>query len=101
MKFLKWINENILFVITLFFLLFIPLYPKIPLFDIRNTWVYIRVEDFLVAACGVIFLFQWLRNKATIKTPLTIPIVTFFVIGGISTLHAIVFIFPALYDLFP
>jgi len=101
MKFLKWINENILFVITLFFILFIPLYPKIPLLDIRNTWVYIRVEDFLVAACGVIFLFQWLRNKATIKTPLTIPIIIFFVIGGISTLHAIVFIFPVLYDLFP
>ena len=27
---------------------FIPLYPKKPLFDIVNTWVYIRAEDFVV-----------------------------------------------------
>ena len=40
--------ENLLFGYTLFLLLFIPLFPKLPLLDIKNTWVYVRVEDFLV-----------------------------------------------------
>ena len=39
MKIYKWISENLLFVTTLFLLAFIPLYPKLPLFDIKNTWV--------------------------------------------------------------
>src|SRR3989344_3555532 len=47
-KIVSWISDNVLFVETIFLLAFIPLYPKLPLLDIKNTWVYIRAEDFVV-----------------------------------------------------
>lgn len=101
MRIVRWLSDNILFVFTLFLLAFIPLYPKFPLIDIKNTWVYIRLEDFFVLLAVVLLGMQVLRRKATLKTPLTIPIILFWVIGGISTLSAIYFIFPYIADVFP
>ena len=101
MKILHFISDNILFIITLFLLAFIPLYPKIPILGVSHTWVYIRLEDFLVAVAGLVFLIQVFRKKATFKTPLTIPILIFWVVGGISTLYAIHFIFPYIANVFP
>src|SRR3989344_4263510 len=51
-KWFSWAWNNILFLCTLFLLMFIPLYPKLPLLDVRNTWVYIRAEDFIVTLYG-------------------------------------------------
>ncbi|MBI2026173.1 MAG: hypothetical protein HYT06_02215, partial [Candidatus Levybacteria bacterium] len=100
-KIISWIRENILFLFSLFLLAFIPLYPKLPLLDVKNTWVYIRVEDFLVL---FVFLF-WLRNffkrKITLKTPLTLPILIFWIIGAIATLHGVLIIFPTIANVFP
>lgn len=100
-KFLNWVRENILFVLTLFLLIFIPLYPKIPLLDVGNTWVYIRVEDFVV----LVTLFFWVallfRKKITFQTPLTIPILIFWTIGAIATIHGIVILFPTMANVFP
>ena len=100
MRFIHWISDNILFIFTLFLLAFIPLYPKFPLLDLPNTWVYIRVEDFIVAAAVIVWALQVIRKKATIRTPLTIPILIFWGIGGISLLYAILFIFPTVANVF-
>lgn len=100
MKILKWMSENILFVITLFFLAFIPLYPKIPLIDVRNTWVYIRAEDFLVISALFIFFILLLKRKVSLRTPITMPILIFWIIGAVATLHAVIFIFPTLPNVF-
>lgn len=100
MKYISWIKNNILFVLTLFLLVFIPLYPKKPLVDIVNTWVYIRAEDFIV----VIVLFIWgillFQKKVTLKTPLTVPILWFWLAGALATFHGILIIFPATADIF-
>lgn len=96
MKILRWISDNILFFITLFLLAFIPLYPKIPIVDINNTWVYIRAEDFIVTIAFVLWLILLLTKKVTLKTPLTIPIIFFWIIGAISTIHGVLLIFPSL-----
>ena len=101
MKILKWLNDNILFVFTLALLAFVPLYPKIPLLDVPNTWVYVRVEDFLVASSVGLFFIQLIRKKATIKTPLTIPIIIFWAVGALATIYGIIFIFPKLFAVFP
>ncbi len=101
MKIIRWISDNILFLYTLFLLVFIPLYPKIPLIDVEHTWVYIRLEDFLVAVALFLFGIQWLRKKAYIKTPLTMPIAVFWIVGAISTIFAIFVIFPTLSGVFP
>ena len=44
-----WLTSNIGAVAVLFLLAFIPLYPKLPLINVIRTFVYIRLEDFIVA----------------------------------------------------
>jgi len=101
MKILTWLWENSLFILALFLLVFIPLYPKLPLLDIKNTWVYIRIEDFIVAFVWLIFFVQLLRKKVTLHTPLSIPILVFWLIGGLATIHGVLFIFPDIQNAFP
>ncbi len=101
MKIARWLSEHILFIITLFLLAFIPLYPKLPLIDISHTWVKIRIEDFLVSGALIIWIVQVIRKKATVKTPLTLPIILFWAIGSISTVYAVFYIFPYIANVFP
>ncbi len=98
--FLK-IWDNILFIETLFLLAFIPLYPKIPLLDVRNTWVYIRAEDFLVLFVFFTMAALFAKKKITFQTPLTLPILLFWFVGAVSTIHAVLLIFPNLPNVFP
>ncbi len=100
-KILTWVWENILFLESLFLLLFIPLYPKLPLLDIQNTWVYIRVEDFVILFVILSWLTLLVRKKITLKTPLTLPILAFWIIGGIATIHGILLIFPTISNAYP
>ncbi len=96
MKLFHWITDNILFVLTLFLLAFIPLYPKKPLLDVVNTWVYIRAEDFVVVFVLLVWFYMLVRRKITLKTPLTIPMIIFWIIGAIATIHGVLLIFPSL-----
>lgn len=90
-----------LFVFTLFLLAFIPLYPKLPLLDVVNTWVYIRVEDVIVALTFFLWISLLVLKKVTLKTPLTLPILLFWIAGGLSTLHGVLLIFPTIANVFP
>jgi hypothetical protein len=101
MKFLKWISDNMLSVFTIFLLAFIPLYPKIPLLDIPNTWVYVRAEDFAISLVIIVWIILFLFKKVTLKTPLTMPIMIFWLIGGLTTLHGVLLFFPTLANVFP
>jgi len=100
MKMFKWIYEHLLFVVTLILLVFIPLYPKLPLLDVKNTWVYVRAEDFVVIFVLLIWTFLFVRKKVTLKTPLTIPILVFWIIGGLATFHGVLLIFPTISNVF-
>ena len=101
MNFLKKISKYILPVSVIFLLLFIPLYPKLPLVDIRNTWVYIRVEDFLVVFVLAIWAYLLIKKEVTIRTPLTIPILLFWIVGAVATIHGVIIIFPTISNVFP
>ena len=100
-RFLSWLERKGLKAGALFLLFFIPVYPKLPLFDIRHTWVYIRLEDVLVALLAVGYLITVLRKKSVLRTPLTLPILLYWLIGGISALHALIVFAPSLPELFP
>lgn len=100
-KVFSWLSDNLLFVYTLFLLAFIPLFPKIPLLDVQHTWVYIRIEDILVALAVSLFGIQLIRRKATLNTPLSLPILIFWIVGLISTVYAVLFIFPQLIGVYP
>lgn len=101
MKILSWIRENVLFVSTLLLFAFIPLYPKLPLIDVKNTWVYVRVEDFLIIVVIILWLVLLIRRKITFRTPLTMPILIFWIVGAIATIHGVILIFPTLAGVFP
>ncbi|KKU81491.1 MAG: hypothetical protein UY10_C0055G0003 [Microgenomates group bacterium GW2011_GWA2_47_8] len=100
-KLYQFSKANIIFLCTLLLLVFIPLYPKLPLVDIRHTWVYVRIEDFAV----LFVLFFWgllvVRKQLSLKTPLTVPILIFWMIGAIATIHGIFLIFSSLTDAYP
>ena len=90
-----------MFLETLFLLLFIPLFPKLPIVDVKNTWVYIRAEDFVVVFVLISWIFLLIKKKISLRTPLTIPIITFWIIGAISTMHGVLLIFPTIANVFP
>lgn len=100
MKFIKSIKENILSIFTLFLLFFIPLYPKLPVIGVSHTWVYVRLEDFVISAVLTLWIFLVLFKKVKLKTPLTIPIFLFWVVGAFSTLHGVLILFPTLPNVF-
>src|SRR5258708_5638621 len=100
MKLLRLLRENILFIASLFLLFFIPLYPKLPIIGVSHTWVYVRAEDFIVAAILTLWIFLVLFKKVKLKTPLTVPIFLFWVIGAIATFHGVLIIFPTLANVF-
>lgn len=58
-KFFHTLNENLFFILSTFLLIFIPLFPKIPLFDILPGYIVrVRPEDFLVLCTALV----WLRD---------------------------------------
>ena len=101
MNIFKKITDNLLFILVLSLLAFIPLYPKLPLIDIKNTWVYIRAEDFVVLSVLFTWFIYLLKRKVTLKSPLTIPIFLFWIVGAIATIHGVLIIFPTIANIFP
>ena len=88
---LIWIDEHILEFLSLALLIFIPLYPKIPLADILPGYIVrLRLDDLLVAAAFLIWLAWLIRGKVSLKgNPLLIPMGAYILIGLISSLSAI------------
>ena len=95
-KLLNWCKSYGLYAITLFLLAFIPLYPKIPLLDIKQTWVSIRFEDILALGASFALLVSLIRRKKLPKSPLTKPILIYWIVGFVSLVNALLFIFPGL-----
>lgn len=84
--------ENILFYLLVAVAVFIPLYPKIPLFAVSGTFVAIRVEDILITSS----LFLWivyltLSKKLThlFSNLLNQSLLTFFFIGALSLISGL------------
>lgn len=92
-KFLSWLDQNILTLLTGFLLVFIPLYPKIPLAElIQGYIVRLRLEDLLVLFTFVVWVIQLLRGKAQLpRNRLSSFIYAYLVIGLLSVVSAIFF----------
>lgn len=99
-KLLTWCKSYGLYALTLFLLAFIPLYPKLPLINVIRSWVYIRFEDFLILLATVILGITFIRKRRISSSPLTVPIICYWIIGGISLLQAVIFIFPHITGLY-
>jgi O-antigen ligase len=70
-------------------LVFIPLYPKFPLFTVPFSYVQIRAEDFLIAALWGIFLLRLLVIRKIKFPPVTFQICVYFLVGLLSLISAI------------
>jgi O-antigen ligase len=70
-------------------LIFIPLYPKFPLFTVPFTYVAIRAEDFLIALVWLVFFLRLLVVKKISFPKITFQFVVFFLVGLVSCLSAI------------
>lgn len=90
-KLLLWLDENLLFVITGFLLAFIPLFPKLPLFEVIPGYIVrVRLEDFLIAGTLLVWLIQLWRRKVSFgPNPLTMPILTYLTVGVLSMISAV------------
>lgn len=89
-KLLPWLDKHGLTVLAGFLLVFIPLYPKLPLFDILPGYIVrVRIEDFLILFTVFIWLIQLFRKKVTLHPLMTKLIGAYILIGFLSTLSAI------------
>lgn len=95
-RLIVWCRDNFFAASALFLLAFIPLYPKLPLFDVVQTWVYVRLEDIIIACVLFLFVLFHIRKKTVPRTYLTWPIAMYWGVGLVSAVVSIVFIGPHL-----
>lgn len=88
---LTWLDNHILEYFSFALLIFIPLYPKIPLADLIPGYIVrLRLDDLLVGSAFVIWFIWLLRRKVTLKNnPLLIPILIYIGVGFVSSIAAI------------
>ncbi|PIR59090.1 MAG: hypothetical protein COU69_01725 [Candidatus Pacebacteria bacterium CG10_big_fil_rev_8_21_14_0_10_56_10] len=85
----RWLDNNLLMVLATFLIVFIPLYPKIPLFSpIEQYTVRVRLEDILVTITALIWLVQFARNKVRLKVVTSLVITAYLAVGLLSVLSA-------------
>lgn len=91
MKKLWGLSEtNILSLLVIALLIFIPLYPKFPLFNVKGTYVAIRIEDFLVLFAFLIWFFKELKSGFPFwKNKIFRLIIFYWLIGGLSLISAL------------
>jgi len=72
-------------------IIFIPLYPKFPLFNVDGTYVAIRLDDIVVAISVFFYLIYQIKNHFLIfKQKITLLFFAYFTAITISTITAII-----------
>lgn len=85
-----WFDLHGLFVVTIFLVVFIPLYPKIPLADlIPGYLVKLRLEDLFVGAAGMIWMIQLARQKITWRSAYFWMVIAYGAVGIVSIVLAL------------
>lgn len=71
-------------------LIFIPIYPKFPLFNVPGTYVAIRIEDFVIFFVLLLWFIHQLRlGFPSLKDRVGKFIMLYWLVGGLSLLSAI------------
>lgn len=84
------LDKKLLFYLTIFLFIFIPLYPKLPLADIIPGYlVRVRLEDFFVLLTSLVWLLQFIRKKIKWNTFFFWAIVGYLVVGFSSIFSGI------------
>ncbi len=90
-SFWQRLDDNLLLYLVGFLLVFIPLYPKLPLFDLMQGYIVrLRLEDIFIAITFVIWIIQLLRGKAKFpKNIFTFFIASYLIVGFLSAIDAV------------
>ena len=87
---LAWLDSHLLLILTAFLMAFIPLYPKLPLFEALPGYIVrVRLEDLLVLLAAVAWLVQALRKKVEWRSIIFWLIAAYAVVGLLSVLSAV------------
>lgn len=90
LKLSKLLKTNWLSLAVIVLFIFIPLYPKFPLFNVPKTYVAIRVEDLLVLAIVLLWLGLEIKRKfPVLRDRVSLLILLYLGIGGLSLLSAV------------
>ncbi len=85
-QFVRWFDAWGLFVASLVLVAFIPVYPKLPLFDIIPGYIVrVRIEDLLVFSTILLYIIQLQRKKISLKSPIT-PWIGWYTVAGFCSL---------------
>lgn len=68
---------------------FIPLYPKFPIFFLPSSAVAVRAEDFLIGFTTIILIAHLILNRKFKLPPLSYQVSVYLAIGALSLLSAI------------
>lgn len=83
-------SEKLVFWLLVSLVVFIPLYPKFPLFNVPGTYVAVRLEDiFFLIVSGIWFLNILPRFREIISEPIHKLFILFWVIGALSLISGI------------
>lgn len=100
-KLLNFFDRYALKFCVVFLIFFIALYPKLPSVHITHTWVYIRLEDFTIAATVIVWLIELLRRKVKLPWEIGSAIAAYWTFGFFSLVFSLIFIAPHLLNFFP
>src|SRR5437660_9907250 len=100
-KLFQFLDKYLLKSIVGFTIAFIALYPKLPSIAIPHTWVYIRLEDFLISFLVAVWFLQLIRKKVVLPIALGVGIALYWVVGLVSLIFCLLFIAPHLANFFP
>ncbi len=90
MKFLNTFRDKYFFYIILALVVFIPLYPKLPLSEVAGTYVAIRLDDVFTALVLGLWGVLYLRDfKKLLKDPIYLSFLLFWAIGLLSLISAL------------
>ncbi|PIP63529.1 hypothetical protein COW97_02010 [Candidatus Roizmanbacteria bacterium CG22_combo_CG10-13_8_21_14_all_34_12] len=81
-KLLNWfkqLDENLVKILLIGFIFFVPLWPKLPLKMVDYTYIAVRFDDIYLAILAFIFLIQLLRKKVLLNKKFILPFFVFLV----------------------
>ncbi|MGH7245457.1 MAG: hypothetical protein ACREGI_00810, partial [Candidatus Levyibacteriota bacterium] len=100
-KLWEFVKSSYLKIGVIFTVAFTALYPKLPSIYITHTWVYIRLEDFLIAIVVAAWFVQLLRRKVRFPFPVGIPIFLYWFFAFLSFVFSLIFVGPYITNFFP
>lgn len=88
-----WLDKNLLFVLSAFLIIFIPLFPKIPLFEVLPGYIVkARAEDVLIFITAIVWLKDVYKKRIDANTTYLWIVGAYTVIGLLSIFFGTVLI---------